>query len=169
MRRADCSVTATNQKRNTEKTSPGIVNLFLHGRKGKAFKSHWKSFEGCQSVVEQSRSSLRKPQTWQRFQELGCVSNDGEKSTASRLLLFSCSCLPFLLSLNVKATAAVHWAVCSDVGLHLPHPGHIPVPRGNLLLLPKQVAVWSQRGIQEAEGRSWRREVWEEKDVQVKC
>lgn len=82
---------ATRPKTHTEKTSPGIVTLFLNEREGKTLARHWKSFEGYKqlwsipaAVWENHKQTGRKKMT--EVPGTGVrVSKDGEKTTALRL------------------------------------------------------------------------------------
>lgn len=156
-------------QKHTRRASPGIVILFLNKREGENFRESREVIWRMQTVVEQPWSSLGKPQT-----DVLRKRNGGSRNSRTcleekdRSIASGSSAEPvgsFPASLNIEASAAAHWAVCSDLGLHLPHPGHVPVPRRNVLLLPKQVAVRSQRWIQDAEGGSWRREVWAQRKI----
>lgn len=121
-----------------------------------------------QMVVGQSWGGLRKSKTRHAANLMevpGTPRKDGAASRPPLLLLQLCRCRQiFPRSLNVKASAVAHRVVRSDLGLHLLHPGHVPVPHRNALLLPEQVALWLEWRIQDAEGGSWRREVWTQKE-----
>lgn len=138
----------THSNTQGEHLQGSLSSSLMRGRENfRVTGSHLKGANSCRTAPRPSETKQKQTcckcdgGSWSST----CVSKDGEQAAASYHplhLLQPCRTRQiFLMSLNIKASAVAYWVVCSDLSLHLLHPGHVPVPHRNTLLLPEQVGL----------------------------
>lgn len=101
-------VTATHPKTPPEKTSPGMVVLFLNRREGRTLESHRKPPEGCKQLWSSPEAVWENHKQTRRKKQGRGSRKGGEKTTAwclplldlytSKLLLLRAGCCALTLA-----------------------------------------------------------------------